>query len=232
MYSVWSNGLFEMGNNGMSNYYSDQSIELARQTNNYKILVHQLHNRGARAYFNGENFLALDYMNEVLAIAEEHSDLELFKARSYNLLGNIYIDMIDTVQSKKYYKESISVFENLGMTGQFTLSYSNLSLLYLPNIPDSAYHFVQKALKAQQESKIEYHLSSIYHALFYYYGAIGNKDSASYYIDKSIEIGEQFNRTTSVAIYHNDAGQFYFRMNDFDKSMYHYKKASNLKFRK
>ena len=228
LYSIWSYGLFDVGDKKLSDYYSDKSIEFSRQSNNYNILIRQLHNRGARAYFNGENFLALNYMNEVLAITEQHSDLEIFKARSYNLLGNIYIGMTDTVQSKKYYKESISVFENLGITGQFTLSYSNLSLLYLPDMPDSAYYFVQKAQQAQYESKIEYHLSSIYHALFNYYSAIENKDSASYYINKSIEVGEKFNRTTSVAIYHGDAGRFYFQINDFDRAMYHYKTAKQL----
>ena len=114
------------------------------------------------------------------------------------------------------------------MNDQLTACYSNLSELYLENFPDSAYFFAQKALQAQQKSKIEHSMTTVYFAFFQYYDRIKNNDSAAYYINKSIQIAEQYNQIKSVVIYYSQAGDYYFRIKDFDKAMFYHKKAELL----
>ena len=229
LYNIWANGLLEIGENDQFEYYSDKSIELARQSNNYNALLLQLYNRSVRAYYNYDNYLALDYLNEVIALTEKFPDKKVFKAVSYSLLGSIYDNLNDNEQYKNYLLKSADVFEELGMNDNLTLSYSNISSAYLKdNMYASAYHYAGKSLQAQQKSETESSLSNVYYAFFNYYWKTNNSDSAVYYIDKSIEIGEQYNQMISVVVFYNDAGNFYFQLKDFDKALHYYKKAEQL----
>ena len=208
LYHTWATGLLHMGDNDQFDYYSDLSIDLARKTNNYTALVRQLYTRATKAYQNDEIYLALDNLNEVLILAEKQPELETTKAFSYSLLCNIYNDLNDKEQCKKHLLKGTSLFEKFGMNDHLTLCYSNLSALYLDNFLDSAYYFAQKALQAQQKSKIEHSITIVSFAFFSYFDKIKNYDSAAYYINKSIQIAERYNHTKSVVIYVNE----YFRI--------------------
>ncbi|MDR2928516.1 MAG: tetratricopeptide repeat-containing sensor histidine kinase [Cytophagaceae bacterium] len=225
LYSTWANGLFNMGDNVQSDYYSDKSITLAKQSNNYQALSTQLYTRGMKAYRNNDIYLALDYLNETLAITEKHPELERTRGYCCSLISSIYIELGEKKLGLEYRKLAVSSFEKLQMAEILIVNYSNLAFDYLPNMPDSAFYYANKALQAQRDSKVEHSLSTVYHVFHQYYAALNNYDSASYYIDKSIEIAEKYNRMSSAVIYYSNAGNYYLNTGDFDKALFYAKKV-------
>ena len=229
LYQVWANVMFSTGDNVLFEYYSNNAIEFAHQSDNYGALARQHYTSSVKAYINHDEYLALDYLNKIMALTEKYTDLQPIKASSCILLGNIYSGFNEYELCIKYYLKGTHVYEELGDYVPLSLSYGNIADAYLEiNKLDSAFYFAQKSLQSQQKSGKESCLAYPYSAFFNYYWKTNNYDSAAYFFDKGVEIGERYNMMVPVLILYEKAGGFYFQLNDLDKAMYYYKKTEQL----
>ncbi len=218
--------------------YIKNDIKLARRFAHQALLISKkieyengmaaaLHNLG-RVYLNSDLDIAMDYVLKSLKIKEAGND-SIKIADSYNLLGNIKIQMKDYNGALEYYQKALRIYTNFKFDKYLAGIYNNIGSSYSGLKNDSlTIFYIKKALEINIEQK-QYLWQSINYAnLGMYIANGGDTVLAMTYFQRSLELADSINYKTGVADMYNIFSEFYCYKKQFDLALDYVQKAYNL----
>ncbi len=207
-------------NNFIAINYADSALKLAQSLHFRKGEAIAFSRLGLAHAIQGNHNKALNNILQAQAIHEADENFE-WLAYDLNVLGIIYKDNGELVESIAVYNRLLKVIPEGKMQKTKGLALSNMGMAYFSlNQPDSAYDIYQKSLRILSESgKIRasaFVLDNIADVLIFR----NEYKSALDHLARAIEINETFGNKIELGNNYIKLAKIHFLGQDYDKSLY------------
>ena len=149
---------------------------------------------------------------------------------NYNNVASIYSDQGFYNKALKFYEKSLEIKYQFKDTLNYSTSFINIGYTYrrLKNY-DKALDYLNKALESVIYS---YNPDEIEYSAFYgmgdvYFEQINFKKALDFF-EKSVDVGEKFNMTQSIARSRMRIGEIYFKANNYELALKNFKIAKEI----
>jgi len=194
-----SQGLMNLGDHHGSRSAAEQSVELAREVNDQKILAEALGSLGIGALYSGDPDYALKVTEESLAICEQ-IDFPQGRLWSLNTMMHIFNVTGNEPQKRKYSAEYVSTLQKMGVQPDPVDTEMNLSEQSLKDGDiESAISHANAVLSILEERGGTYRLVNFESNIAHEFRQAGFIEQASKHYRRTILLWQDFGHRAAVA---------------------------------
>ncbi len=197
-----------------------QGVRAAEQFNDIVSMARCFQNMGNLYSSIEDNKLALKYYNKALALSKQIPNYESNKAGILQNLGILYSTQRKLDSAIIFYKQSLSIFQELNETVNMAITYNNLGVLYeRMSLSDSTIAYYKKALDIFYEIDYKRGISISLYNIGQTYRNKGELQKALEYVYKSQEIAEEIKLKEQIQSNYYELSWIYEEKKDFEKSL-------------
>lgn len=214
-------GLLVMEDPQVSIKFSEQAVELAKQTGSLEYMARAEEFIGWGYFYSYNYSRALEYLEKSLVLYEKdrnHSKIAKVKQN----IGLCYLKMADFDTAKEYLHVAAAEFLRQDDMDALANSYLNLGLVYyLLSDYASALEYYAQASEIYAETGKREMQSQLYNRMGMTYYSLGIYDQAVKYVMESIELKNPGD-LKGLAIGYNNLGAIYDDLQEYDKALENY----------
>ena len=175
---------------------------------------------------------ALDIGLTVLSTAgdDQLPALQREAARTFDCLGNIYLDKLDYTKALANHTRSLQVRQAMNDKQGIANALNNIALVYHEQVDrPNAMHYYFESLRMAEQVGDSSTMANVLNNIGLIHEEQGQIDNALKYQLRSLEIEEKMNSVEGVATSLNNIGLLYFDKKDYPKALDYFNRSLKLK---
>ncbi len=207
-------------------FFGMKALELAKTEKSYNEIVRSYSIIGESYQKKNELKISVEYYLKAIEIAEKH-EVKTALGNAYNGLGITYYFLDDLKMAEFYIQKALDAKLAVKDYTYYSVISTNLASMYFyQERYQDAIILLKSAEKVLIRENQGKYLSSLYNALgASYQQSEPELDSAEIYYWKSIEYAVEYKISDNVVTGHHNLGEMYYKRKDYNKAIYHLKKA-------
>lgn len=197
-----------------------EGIKTAEQYNDIQSMARCYQNMGMLYTAIEDNKLSLKYYNKALELSKQIPELKSNEAGILQNLGIAFSNQGQLDSAISFYKQSLSIYDDLGEIVNQAITYNNLGVLFeRMNMSDSTIAYYKKALDIFYEIDFKRGISISLYNIGQNYRNKGEYDVALDYVYKSLEVAEDIKLKEHIQNSYYELSWIYEEKGDFEKSL-------------
>jgi transcriptional regulator with GAF, ATPase, and Fis domain/serine/threonine protein kinase len=203
----------------------DSAMDYYRHQGDEKGIVEVLLDSAVAKRIEGDYVSASQLLDQCEVLLKDH-DEPILRARFFNQQGILAWYQGKYDRSINYLKQSLELFESLGITREIGRVANNIGLLLRDwGKPSEALSYMQKDLEVARELGDLVSLSATYNNLGLVYNTQNRFDKAISCFEQALKISHDADYGEGVGLAHNNLGYAYISMGLLDKALFHLREA-------
>lgn len=202
-----------------------KATDYYKRNNIKEDLILGYQNLGNINYYMEKYSDAIEMYQQSLLIAKELGNKQGI-AKGYHNIGEVYVIIGDKEQAIEAFMQSLKIKESIGDPASLSSGYRSLGdLNFDQRNYDKSLKYYQLSLAIDLRLKLVSGLAKDYAGMAAVYGETGRQKKVEEFSKKAISAYTRMNDLHGVSEINSMLGSFYFRKNDFTRSLEFYQKA-------
>jgi len=211
------NVFYKLGDFTRAFEYYIESVEAYKKTMNISRIAHLNNNLGIIAQETGDLTGAEGYYRESLRLYNQSGESDK-TAKVLNNIGMLFYDRQEYDSSMVYLLKVLNETDDRSVYGNYLISSAsnNIALIYFDlGQTEDGLRFLYNALSKARGINNLYNLTAVFTNLGSFHTALGNYDSADYYLDKGLQQADSFGYMTLKYDLMHEKSLMYAAMKDY-----------------